>query len=1217
MLKLQNDVEPWLGLRQFIDHLIVNISRLRTVSSDVINEFDLLAILETAIGYNDTYKDLRSWMMLIEPGSFDQAITYFKKMIMDALNKIKNVKEKIVNTKMENDESKSKRGTEEGNYAGQSNAFGNHDSYHGRDGGYRGGRGRWRGVYSNTYRNNNNYQRGGSSSSFRGGHGNGRPFNYHNNTNHNYSIYNNDKSDQQRPFTCFNCGGINHKSINCMAPKKYFGNQNQPQSNNEQNSEMLFAEESVNAVNDNNNLSQPVLKIEDIYLDSGASNHIFGNSKLLHNIKKFDSPISVVVANGNTVNIEVFGEVKLKGLMNNVDITISNVRSCSLFPKNLLSVSQLVNRGLEVVFTAKGAVVKRGSNILMKANKVNNMFVIQNEQIILSKIQESIYQVQQVNVSNLWHNRLGHCGFEKVKYMESNKIVDGIENPIVNNENNQRLNCIGCALGKSKREVFHNYSSRVSATQPLMRIFHDNSGPVRIPDLDNPKIKKLYEVLGTEKYLSLIIDEYSGYIIGKPIYTKDQAVQHIKDTIIMEENQTGCHVKIINADDSGEFRTTDLIRFLQDKGIKRNLTNKDTPQQNAMVERGMRTVFEPTRAMLQHANLHPVFWGYAVLACIVALNFIPTYRDTSKSRTELYYRYKPSVKKLRVFGCDAIVHILKQDRNSKVEQTAIKCIFLGYDDLRENGYIFLNPENLTIVNSRDAIFKENEFTYGRDLLSNNMKNQSSNSEIKNNNRGVSWNSDVTIVHDNVNSQMNDNDRIAQPVLVFEQEDKQDDIIEIMDEYKESNMEMNVNSSESSNLNSQVHLQGETQNNNKSAVNNQRRSSRNRRPAEYSNMIPSNLFHFYAQEENSNILKEQYHLVEEGPTNYNQAMERPDANEWTKACETELKSHEKNNSWTLVKRTEAMHVIPGRWVFVIKIDPNSGERTYKARYVVKGFKQWNGVDYFDDQVSSSVLSAKSLRIILTITASNGHELHQMDAVSAFTQAELQEEIYAKQPEGFVVGKDMVCKLNKAVYGLKQASYLWQQSLRKFMLNNNWNSCILDDSVYFRYSKTNHLIMIGTYVDDILSSYHPEDKTEFMEFVELIKNKFTLKEIGEPEAILGMKLYYDKSRKIIKLDHCKYIEEMLKTYRMENSNSNSTPASEELLGPEHCPTMDSDRYEMKKYPYRNLIGELLYLAHSSRPDISYSVGVLSRFMENPGKKHWEAAKRILRYLRGNKN
>jgi hypothetical protein len=184
----------------------------------------------------------------------------------------------------------------------------------------------------------------------------------------------------------------------------------------------------------------------------------------------------------------------------------------------------------------------------------------------------------------------------------------------------------------------------------------------------------------------------------------------------------------------------------------------------------------------------------------------------------------------------------------------------------------------------------------------------------------------------------------------------------------------------------------------------------------------------------------------------------------------------------------------------------------------------------------------------------------------------------------------------------------------MLNNNWSSCILDDNVFFRYSKTNRIMFVATYVDDILCAYHPADKQEFMEFVKLINKKFALKEIGEPESILGMKLHYDKSRKTITLSHSKYIEGMLKTYGLENCKSCPTPATEELLGPQHCPTMNSEKSAMKKFPYRNLIGELLYLAHSSRPDISYSVGVLSRFMENPGRRHWEAAKRVLRYLKG---
>jgi len=102
----------------------------------------------------------------------------------------------------------------------------------------------------------------------------------------------------------------------------------------------------------------------------------------------------------------------------------------------------------------------------------------------------------------------------------------------------------------------------------------------------------------------------------------------------------------------------------------------------------------------------------------------------------------------------------------------------------------------------------------------------------------------------------------------------------------------------------------------------------------------------------------------------------------------------------------------------------------------------------------------------------------------------------------------------------------------------------------------------------------------------------------------------------LNHCKYIEQLLSKYKMADAKPGATPDNGEQLGPEHCPSMHSERRDMQQYPYRQLVGELLYLACTTRPDISHSVGCLSRFVENPGKKHWEAGKLILRYLAGTK-
>jgi hypothetical protein len=1165
------------GLVKFIDRLNDKYARLKVISKQTVSEQDMLVVLEKGLGSSERYRELKLWMAVKSPSTFNETIVYFKQFALnekinqsDGKNKEANLQEK------KQDETK-----EVADYVNQNPRTRNNNGYRGRN-------------------NNSSY-------------GMSRP-----------------------PFRCYNCGGLNHSKRNCPAPPQ---NQERNQNQNQNRPETtLFASETANAVF-NRDDSETKMDYYTIYLDSGASNHIFGNKALFNQMKLLDNPIDAVVANGNTVEIEYAGEVRMTDVSSeSKTINVTHVRWCPNFTRNLLSVSQLIDRGLKVTFDARGAAVIKDGQVIIRAKRVNNLFAIVNKTI---PAEENILAVSESDTSNLlaWHYRLGHCNPSQLKSMRAKNSVIGFDNPTMNTpSSNQRLICNGCALGKSRRVEFADYSSRVPATRPLMRLFHDNSGAVRIPDLDNPSINQLSHLFGEYKYLSLIVDDYSGYLDGRVIVTKDKSVEHLMDMITFEENQTGQRVQVINADDSGEIRSKRLIEYCKQKGIRRNLANTSTSQHNGVVERAMRTVFESARALLQHAKLHPVFWTHAIMAAIYALNHVPTYRDQSKARIELFRGYKPSIKRLKVFGCDATVNILKKNRESKVERTAIKCIFIGYDELRENGYILFNPVSMKFVYSRDVLFHENEFTCGRGLF----KKTTANEMIKNDNNDaehLAMNYDF-YDDDNECENSHDNDSInsEQESNPVSNELEYEDNGEAINEDNQMNREDEfLNDSPSSigqlDIDQPTALNEEVEES-KSVVSNPdetkynrqeesrplpiqnnytSRSGRNiRPPVSHRDMIPSDLLKYVYSDDDDN--QESYFLVEDGPTNYQEAMQRGDAKEWLKACETELKAHQKNGSWTLMKRKSDMHVIPSRWVFVIKVDPNTGTRKYKARFVVKGFKQMNGVDYFEDEVSSSVLASKSLRIILALTVNLGHELHQMDAVSAFTQSKLDQEIFAQQPDGFEIGKSMICSLNKAVYGLKQASYLWQHDIRNYMKPNGWNVSVLDENIYFRYSKTNRLMIVSTYVDDVISSYHPADENEFMEFVSKFKQRFDIKEIGKPESILGMRVQYDKTKRQLKLSQQKYIEHILVKYGMQNAKPYLTPQSEEYLGSEHCPTSEKDRAQMKKYPYRSLVGELLYLACTSRPDISHSIGVLTRFLENPGKRHWDAALRVLRYLRG---
>lgn len=765
----------------------------------------------------------------------------------------------------------------------------------------------------------------------------------------------------------------------------------------------------------------------------------------------------------------------------------------------------------------------------------------------------------------------------------------------------QRLHCNGCAVGKSTRNEFHSYSSRIQPHSPMIAVFVDNSGQVEIPDLaSNELVKKLYDSFGQFKYLSLMVDGSSSrYMMVKLLKSKKQTGDFILEALAKGRTQSGHKCKRIYGDDSGEFRETTLVNELKRRGIQRILTTKSTPQNNGIAERPFRSIWDSVRALLHQANLHKVFWPFAVLVAAYVLNLTCPDYSTRKSRYELFHHSKPPAKRLAVFGCDAFCHVLKEDRQSKVEETAIPCIFLGYDLERENGYILFNPATMKLLSSsRDVIFREDEFTFGRDILgiaANKVSANDSNKSIVNNKKIVKKRKAPDI-------ESSDSEGSKVDLDYKSPEPKQARII--TRPLRQPPIQSSLNSDGF--LHSLLPDQFRTIN--ELIEEQQRRQAENDHRFEY-DLSPRN--------HSGPVSEEEINSVEEGPSSYQLAIISRDADNWIDATNRELKVHEENNTYRLVDYEPWMNIIPCRWVYVIKTNPNTGDRTYKARLVAKGFRQIVGLDFQDDEISSSVLGAKSLRIFLSIVARFRYQLHQMDAVAAFTQANVKESLYIEIPDGYKLPagtKRMVLQLNKAIYGLKQSSYLWQMALRKYFLANGWTSCVLEENLFFKMSKNNQIMLAGIYVDDIISAFDASDCNEHAEFVQHISQAFKLKLIGVPSAILGMKI--EQFKQGIKLSHEEYINKVLNRFQMGNCNSFPTPASDEKLSELDSPNTNEERQLMAKVPYRSLIGELLYLAIMTRPDIAQMVSFLSRFQENPGRKHWVAAKRILSYLKGTK-
>ena len=208
------------------------------------------------------------------------------------------------------------------------------------------------------------------------------------------------------------------------------------------------------------------------------------------------------------------------------------------------------------------------------------------------------------------------------------------------------------------------------------------------------------------------------------------------------------------------------------------------------------------------------------------------------------------------------------------------------------------------------------------------------------------------------------------------------------------------------------------------------------------------------------------LIEDNePTTYEEAIQDIDSALWQEAMKSEMDSMYANQVWTLVDAPEGVKPIGCRWIFKKKTDMDGNVQTYKARLVVKGYRQQYGIDY--DETFSPVAMIKSIRIMLAIAAYFDYEIWQMDVKTAFLNGNLLEDVYMQQPDGFIVPRlaNKVCKLNRSIYGLKQASRSWNQRFDEIIKEYDFVQNE-DDHCVYKKTSGRALTFIVLYVDDVL-------------------------------------------------------------------------------------------------------------------------------------------------------
>ena len=343
-----------------------------------------------------------------------------------------------------------------------------------------------------------------------------------------------------------------------------------------------------------------------------------------------------------------------------------------------------------------------------------------------------------------------------------------------------------------------------------------------------------------------------------------------------------------------------------------------------------------------------------------------------------------------------------------------------------------------------------------------------------------------------------------------------------------------------------------------------------------------------------------------PATVDEAMSSPERKKWKEAMRKEMKSIETNKVWELVELPKGKKTIGCKWVYKRKTDADGSLKRYKARLVAKGYSQQHGLDY--DETFSPVARFESLRTLLALAVQDGLRVHHMDVTTAFLNGELKEEVYMDQPEEFQVqGKEnQVCKLNRSLYGLKQAPRCWNVTLDGRLKEMGFAQTTSDPCLYI--AKDGEPFLIGIYVDDILLAGRSEKRLAKVKSD--LSEKFDVKDLGELNHFLGVKIVQNHSAGTIWIGQPTYTEEVLKKFGMENCKPVATPAE---AGQKLTKGTEDSEY-VDKVHYQSVVGSLLYLSTRTRPDITFAVNRVARFCSNPTTQHMTAVKRILRYLRG---
>ena len=680
----------------------------------------------------------------------------------------------------------------------------------------------------------------------------------------------------------------------------------------------------------------------------------------------------------------------------------------------------------------------------------------------------------------------------------------------------------------------------------------------------------------------------------------------------MTEKQFSKEVKVVRSDNGTEFMC--MSRFFRENGIIHQTSCVATPQQNGRVERKHRHILNIARALLFQSNLPIKFWGEAILTAAYLINRTPSAVLGHRSPYELLYNEKPSYSQLRVFGSLCFVHHRSRDKD-KFGKRSRRCVFVGYPYAQKGWKVFDLDKHEFFI-SRDVVFQESEFPYSAPtLVSINKEPVVSNTEPdgdwENTNlptledRGSSSGSATppvaTVAEQTTPSSSPTTDvgavDIDQPplnVVAPASPAAQTPVVQPVEEVFGRGQRPRVPSVKLKDyvMYNAIHLENPS-------LTSACSSSHPHETVQGNSLYPLT---DYITDENFSVAHRAFlAAVTAGvePRSYSQAVKDKI---WRGAMKQEVIAHEESGTWDIVSLPKGKKAIGCQWIYKLKFNADGTVERPKARLVACGNNQVQGDDF--SETFAPVVKMGTIRSLLALVAAKGWEVHQMDVHNAFLHGDLNEEVYMRLPPGFTHSDPTkVCLLRKSLYGLRQAPRCWFEKLTNSLLEYGFLQSYSDASL-FTYTKDSKEIRVLIYVDDLVLASN--DLELLVKFKTYLGECFKMKDLGKLKYFLGIEVA--RSKEGIFLSQRKYSLDIIEDTGLLGCKPVTIPMEQyHQLTAEDTPLLADPK------KYRRLVGRLVYLM-ITRPELCYTIHLLSQFMQQPREAHWNAALRVVRFLKG---